>query len=317
METKDLIDLFTVGHYSNDKDDVGETFKQVSKFYAENPRHQYYKISKYVCSKMEDEQDSISYILNNILNLKTVIQYQETEYSRWLSEKMIHLTCDDITNKLNKLYDHIALEEERLINNDKSIRRSGQLLEENLTYNFNSMAKEFSDKFNDMSNGQSANIMTIVGLFSAVIFVFFGGVTGLSSVINGIFQLKTKEDLTIPIILILIIGLILFNIVFVLLYTIAKILDKNIGRKVSTGIYGFYWYNQVENCFCIYDYNGEKKFCVIDDITAKKKCSRKNKCLKIRKKIRNMINVIIFRYPIVFLFNAISIGFLTYLYMNI
>ena len=317
METNDLMDLFTIGHYSNDKSGVEETFRKVSIFYKENPRHQYYKISKYVCSKMEDEQDSVSYILNNISNLKTAIQCQKNDYNNWLSEEGIDFGCDDIINRLNKLYDHIALEEERLINNDKIIKRSRRLLEENLTDNFNSMAKEFSDKFNDMSNGQSANIMTIVGLFSAVIFVFFGGVTGLSSIVTGIFKLKTKQDLTIPLIIILFIGLVLFNIVFMLLYTIAKILDKNIGRKVGNGIYGIYWYEQEENCFCIYDYNGEKKFCVLDETTAKKKCNRKNIYLEIRKKIRNMLNVIIFRYPMVFLFNAICVGFLIYLYTSI
>lgn len=61
-----LIELFTIAHYSDDIEDVKKIFISVAKFYENNHRHQYYKISKYVYEKMNQEPDSLSYILNNI-----------------------------------------------------------------------------------------------------------------------------------------------------------------------------------------------------------------------------------------------------------
>lgn len=273
--TYSLIELFTITHFSNDVEEINEIFINVAKFYEDNPRHQYYKISKYVYNKMNEEPDSLSYILNNISHLQTIIKYNESKYIILLTQNEIEITCEDIINSLSKLYDHIALEEERLINNDKTVRESSDKLQNDLVYNFNTMANNITEKFNDISNGQSANIMTIVGLFSAIIFVFFGGVTGLSSVIKGIFELSKKEELTIPFIIITFIGLVLFDIVFMLLYSIAKILDKNIGRFVYLGVYPYYWYEKEGECF--YIKNGYEKVvsCTNEESKAKRICKRK------------------------------------------
>lgn len=308
-----LIDLFTITHFSNDLEEIKQIFAKVAEFYEKNPRHQYYKISKYVYGKMREEPDSMSYILNNIYQLQTVAKLNRNDYKEMLSSQDLKITCDDVLNSLGKLYDHIALEEERLINNDKSIRENEDHLQQNLVYNFNTMANNITEKFNDMSNGQTANIMTIVGLFAAIIFVFFGGVTGLSSVIKGIFEISKKEDLVIPFIIISFIGLVLFDIVFMLLYSISKILNKNIGRVTYYNIYATYWYEKEGDCFYIKQNFVGIVSCTNKESKAKRICLIKNIIPKLRKIMRGVLNVIVLRYPMVFLFNAIGIGLIIYL----
>lgn len=245
--------------------------------------------------------------------LQFIVKCSMQEYESLILEKNINIKCEDVVNSLAKLYDHIALEEERLINNDKTVRESGEKLQNDLVYNFNAMANSITQKFNDMSNAQNANIMTIVGLFSAIIFVFFGGVTGLSSVIKGIFELSKKEDLAIPLIIIMFIGLMLFDIVFMLLYSIAKILNRDIGRMVFDGSYHCYWYEQNGDFFHVKDECNKIVSCTNEECKAQKICKRKNRIPKCRSKMKTVINAIILRYPMVFLFNLFGIGLISYL----
>ena len=108
-------------------------------------------------------------------------------------------------------------------------------------------------------------------------------------------------------------GLVLFNIVFMLLYSISKILNKDIGRVTYYSTYATYWYEKEGDCFCI-----KKSFvgtvsCTRKESKAKIVCLIKNIVPKSRKTMRGILNVIVLRYPMVFLFNVAGIGLIIYL----
>ena len=112
------------------------------------------------------------------------------EYRRENCDQIIRessdLEIDKIILNLEKLYDHIALEEERLKNNAVNMRVSNNQIQNNVMNTFNSIMDSFQGKVDEVSGSLNANIITVVGLFSAIIFVFFGGITGMSALVKGI-----------------------------------------------------------------------------------------------------------------------------------
>lgn len=314
---KVLVELFSASNFSSELNKLDDIFIKVAKLYETNFRHRYSEISKYVYDQIEMEPDAISYILNNIMVLQMLVKNNASKYEELLNKNGIKIKCTDVSNSLAKLYDHISLEEERIINNDKIIRNSNLKIQNDLVISFNAMAREITDKFNDMSNTQNANIMTIIGLFSAIIFVFFGGITGLSSIIKGIFDISKKDDLIFPLIIILFIGLVLFDIVFMLLYSVAKILDKNIGRRINCGMSHYYHREKNDDCFYVKNEFNSVVFCTQNAKQAERVCFRKNCLARILYGIKHIIKIIFFRYPLVSLFNFLSILGIAVLYFKI
>lgn len=93
---------------------------------------------------------------------------------------------------------------------------------------FNNMKNEFISFENKLGNIQN-EFIGILSIFSAIIIAFFGGIQVLGQVISSIkganFYLLTMVTI--------VVGLILFNIIYMLLYTVSKIISKNIGISIS------------------------------------------------------------------------------------
>lgn len=315
-DTDLLLSIFSSDEFTVEENGLTNNLVKISKYYDNNRRHQYHIISHFVYMKMNEGEDIVSYILNNIDSMLTFISYRKAECEKIVSENS-KLHIEDIILDLEKLYDHIALEEERLINNGIVIQNSKNEIERNVINTFDSIINSFQSKVDEISNSLNANIITVVGLFSAIIFVFFGGVIALSDVINGILRIKEKDDLTLPLIVLLAVGFVLFNIIFLLLYSISKIVDKNIGSSVSYG--GSWWYS-VER-------SENDKYVVMrgDDIIKEFKTKIKaDKYARKRRSFSEVRNVlasigkrVFLRFPYVFLINFIFISGIVYLYMKL
>lgn len=316
---KKLMKVFTDENYYNDKTVLG--LKEIVNYYDKYGRHQYHDISKYVNEKMKESDDSISYILNNIENMIMFVQYNKELCDQEI-DAMIDLrkktTADDVELKLKKLYDHIALEEERIKNNAALIRSSNKEIEYNVINTFNSIADNFQNKVDEISNSLNANIITVVGLFSAIIFVFFGGITTLSEAINGIWKIESKDELTIPLIIILLVGFIIFNIVFLLLYSISKIVNKNIGNRISGISARYYWVEEIrEGCYAVYWGNCPVSKCYQSREKAERKAKTKNALSKMKSNIQEIFKRAFLRFPYVVVVNLIFILGIVYLYSKL
>ena len=66
---------------------------------------------------MMKSDDIISYMLNNIDEMLRFLACESEECEKAISDISTTLNREEIILKLEKLYDHIALEEERLKNN--------------------------------------------------------------------------------------------------------------------------------------------------------------------------------------------------------
>ena len=315
-DTDLLLSIFSSDEFAMEEEGLADNLRKIAKYYDKNGRHQYHIISHFVYMKMNEGEDIVSYILNNIESMLTFISYRKSKCEKIVS-KNSNLHIDDIVLDLEKLYDHIALEEERLINNGNVIQNSKNEIERNVINTFNNIIDNFQNKVDEVSNSLNANIITVVGLFSAIIFVFFGGAIALSELINGILKLKEKDDLTLPLIVLLTVGFILFNIIFLLLYSVSKIVDKNIGCSVSYP--NGWWYHVEEDGNGKYSvYRGVKVIKEFEeDKKAQKYMSKRMFFSQIRGWISSVGKRIFLRFPYVFIINVILISGIIYLYMKL
>lgn len=317
MDTEELLKIFYSDEYGVDKNELSKSLKEVAKYYDKHTRHQYHIISRFVNEKMQESEDAISYILNNIDAMLAFLEYRRENCERMLRD-FSDLEIDKIILNLEKLYDHIALEEERLKNNAVNMRISNNQIQNNVINTFNSIMESFQRKVDEVSGSLNANIITVVGLFSAIIFVFFGGITGMSTLVTGVCKLKSKKDLTIPLICVCAVGFVIFNIVFLLLYSISKIVDKNIGTTIKGREY--VWYDiekKNENCYGITkngsstgkEYKTQKK--------AENKIKRKRKLWDVKETFFMCIKKVLFRFPYVLVVNVIFVLGIIYLYKQL
>lgn len=307
-ETIELLSLFLYENYLTDEDDKNEIIKKFIEYYNKHQRHQYHAISKFVSDKMSESEDSISYILNNIEDMIAFLKYKKVELMESVEAKS-NLKIGELILNIEKIYDHVALEEERIKSNSVAVRDSNERIERNVINTFNSITDSFQKKVDEISNSLNANIITVVGLFSAIIFVFFGGITTLSSFVNGILEISNKEELLYPILALLIVGFIIFNTIFLLLYTIAKIVNKNIGSVIPSSWNGYYYCEEKDDsCYLVRSSGKENPIkCFNNKEKAYRYVKRKERNLKMRRSVKRGLRKTLFRFPYVTIINMILI----------
>lgn len=308
-----------------DEENIKDMLKTIVEFYSTNERHRYNEVSHFVDKKIEEGGDVIDYTLNNLKTLLTLLKNHQQDYDNIIKEiygeierdNTKILSVQDIIPKLEKLYDHIALEENRVINNSKMINDAKLEIRNEILNNFAETFNEYKQKLDETVNVQNANMISVVGIFAAIIFVFFGGIQSLSNIFSGIFGLEKKEELILPIIAILIIGGVLFNIIFLLLYSISKMTGKNMGRVVNLYYYHSYDVEVCgDDCYKVYCYQTEFRKCYPSEKQAEKCRSRRTFFSKVRVAILNTVKVVFLRFPYLIIINAFIFGTSVLLYFK-
>ena len=316
-ETEELIGIFGE-NFCDDDEYIEKSITLIVEYYMKNGRHSYNTISKIINSKLDQGEDSIIYILFNLKEFMALIKSTE-KYKKQISKISSKKYClEEIVQKLEKLYDHISLEETRIKYNSKMVNESNMMIENNVMNKFNTTIIEFQNKLDQTTNSLNSNIITIVGLFSAIIFVFFGGLINLSNIVSGVLTIKTLDEIKVPLIVILSFGLIMFNTVFLLLYSVSKIVDKNIGCYVNYNRPYYYAFDSGDGYYSVSSgYKVLSKHRSYEE--ALNVAEKKNNC-KIERLfswISGVFVKIIFRFPHVFLMNLILIVSIIFLYKNL
>lgn len=241
METTGLKELLQKIGSAEVKDIVqlDEVCDIVKRYYANNKRHKYSEVSAYLM-----ETDDIEYLLENL---------------RRIQNRLSERTEDEaIAIKVFKLIDHISLELNRSKYNSKSFRdmqvnmMNMALSEASRAINsaVDEMRQEQSEKMTiEMTEFQKGTeelkskvddsytqFVSILGIFSAIVLVFFGGMNAFGSVFAnmqniGRFKLVFVTSL---------VGVIVFNLVFMFLYVLAKLLKREIVASTATEVTGNY-----------------------------------------------------------------------------
>lgn len=157
-----------------------------------------------------------------------------------------NLEYDSRLVKINKLYDHITLEITRFNYLDQVVGKQSDLI--NKVMDQRRLFDETTEKLNkDLKDVESLKpeIISIIGIFSAITLAFIGGMTFTSSTLTSINEASAYKVIFISSIC----GIVIFNTIFCLIYIISKMINKNIFSRCSksnndclTGICN-------ENCF--------------------------------------------------------------------
>lgn len=169
----------------------------VKNYYANNKRHKYSEVSSYLM-----ETADIEYLLENL---------------RRIQKRLGESKEDELTSiKVFKLIDHITLELNRTKYNSKNFTdmqiasmnvvlgeatkkisstveelRQEQAQKINLEIEeFRSETEELKEKVND----SYSQFVSILGIFSAIVLVFFGGMTAFSSIFANMQNIKDRKS---------------------------------------------------------------------------------------------------------------------------
>lgn len=135
----------------------------------------------------------------------------------------------DIRECIRKLLDHTNLELARINYvsgiDDKVINASE--IEETII-DVDTRVAEQEEKVTDLKRSTDnaySNYISILGIFSAIVLVFFGGTSILSNVIVGMHETPVEKSILICVLT----GIIVFDIIFMFIYFLAKLLDRSIS----------------------------------------------------------------------------------------
>jgi hypothetical protein len=146
----------------------------------------------------------------------------------------------NVCKSIEKLYDHINLDIAR-INYLKTIQSTSedkmQMIDQQVFLLKQTMDQELSNA-EDISkkvNNAYSEFVSILGIFSAIVLVFFGGTSIFANVIAAMYKTSIYKS----VIICTITGEMLANVIFIFLCLLAKLLDRSIAAKVEEWeIYG-------------------------------------------------------------------------------
>lgn len=117
--------------------------------------------------------------------------------------------------KLKEAEDKIARAEEQLTRVEKSFAKTDETLQK---------SQDLVETSTEKLNRIQGETVAIISIFAAIVLAFSGGLSYLSSAISAVHN----SPITKLILTVLVCGFILFNTVFILVYVVARMLDKNI-----------------------------------------------------------------------------------------
>lgn len=201
-----------------DETDIRKLSLQMLEIYKGDFRHSYsgffpliLKISK------GEQQENLDYLSNNLESLRA---YIEDDFISGKKE------FEDIYTQLNKLCDHLNVE----IGRWSYYSQNEQKIED-----INSMTTTLHDKMSkatqelQKASKQAASIQTeliaVLSIFAAIVVTFSGGFTFLGSVMSSVNGAEYYEAVAVTAI---ICGMVIFNTIFLLMYLVGKITERNI-----------------------------------------------------------------------------------------
>ncbi len=214
-------------------DELQQTFEYIANYCNKYKRMSYSEALKMLHElKKEEESAQIFAYIQFKLEMLTDDKLFQMFYVN-LQNNDLEVDSEELKRFFLKIQDHISLE---------IIRFEDSLQESNKSYNrFKKELSEFSDFLakqtcdieaysKEVESRVNAGVTTILGIFAAFIIAAFGGITVYGNTISSFEGLNIYHI----ILMTLLFGMILFNVCFLLIYSVAKISNRNIGVAIET-----------------------------------------------------------------------------------
>lgn len=227
--------------------ELSEIIQSLNEIYTEDFRHYYSTISRKLRQMDPDEREMVSKCMQEVID-KLIVYERENE----LKNKNIN-RYDNLINSIVKLNDHINLEIERMkleiisnANLQKSISETQSIESsyENMREYIDSMESKMYN-MEDRLNSYNTQALTILSIFAGLVFAFTGGFSFISTALQNIHEASVYK-LTFTL---MIVGLFIYDLIFLFFYMIAKITNKNISAHCTkTGSCECGWSDDCEKC---------------------------------------------------------------------
>lgn len=207
--------------------------------YTNGFRHHYAEFFSLILQISEDGNEyDLEYLSTNLEAVRSLV---EEDYIG--GEK----DFNGLYRPLSKLSDHINLEIGRYSHYSISEKKLQDLDKHNQT-----LQKELKEATSQLSKARASvstvqtELIAVLSIFAAIVLTFSGGISFLGSALSSIKESPFSKT----VFFILLCGFILINAIFILLYIVSKITDRNIYAKCES-----------EHCTCS---NGKPKCCRIN-----------------------------------------------------
>lgn len=191
---------------------------------TDESRHSYSSITALILKLRNENKEALSNICQNLLSIIDMIEDMPNS-----EQKSV------LIKKINKLFDHVSLEQIRIevvykVNEEKaekakeSYTQALRKLEET-----NSILTEV-DKLVEDSKNIKVEVVTVLSIFAAIIMASVGGL----SFSNTTLQVANQGSIFRISFLLIICGIVILNTIFGLMYIVSKIINRPIYTKCKT-----------------------------------------------------------------------------------
>lgn len=218
---------------------AAEFLKKLEPIYSDSTfRHSYSIISRNLGSYKADERDSIPVVLGKILEIAT--KQEEIQENK------------QILKNLQKLLDHVELECLRLNRMDeiKTLAKISEKQQQGAKEVVDKVAED-AKKLETKVKGFHEQSITILGIFSAIVIGFMSEI----SLFNKGFETLTPENVYAVLFYCTIVGMIVFNTLFMLIFFVAKIAGFSLAISKPTKQNGVWLKRTLHNYPYIYCFN--------------------------------------------------------------
>lgn len=220
---------------------IADAYDKLSNIYSGGFRHRYadfFPLVVEIGKSSEIEMDFDCLTTNLFALLNYAVERQESENKTEVKE---------LANSIGKLCDHLNLEIARYHQYSEVLQPSPSAKQfETLSRVVNSIVsdvnkikpdldivkKEVKETVNQAKSRLSSvqiDLITVLGIFAAIILAFSGSITILGNALSGIQNAPFYKT----VFFVLLCGFVLLNTIFLLLYIVSKIVDKNILTRCS------------------------------------------------------------------------------------
>lgn len=212
-------------------------------------RHSYSRIYQFIYDELYEEKNDPSILDENINWLyKYCSKNNELEIAEALYKLMDHIEMDivrisNLRNQVDGLRDDIDLlydDTKKLMDNSNRLDESYKKYDEQSS-ELNRKIKKFQktkskiDKIDEQVENSYSQFISILGIFAGIVIVFFGGASVFSGFYAGLSEVKS---LTVIAFTLSLTGLILFDIIFLFFYILAKLVKSDIATSKAKNIKG-------------------------------------------------------------------------------
>lgn len=187
-------------------------------YYEKIGKHRYSDVTQWILS-LEDSQEYVSE------NLRILYKNMDYIYKKLQKDNIL------------KLIDHIEMELRRLAFIESAVidciefnNNNINKVYSNMNSSINDIKSRISISYTEIEEIKSntkdiyTQFIAILGVFSAIVLIFFGGLTGVTGIFNNIKDIGSY----VAVFFISLIGIIVFNSIIAFMFILGKLIGKNI-----------------------------------------------------------------------------------------